>query len=269
MDEMKALLLEIKNQQEEQRLATQELRKEILEKIESTVIVKLQEVTEKQNEIEEKIKNQEKAIENFEKQLRKRNLIFFGIHETEQNYFELQNRILDIINDEYLVKCEDNEIQEVYRIGKKSLNPRPVVVCFSTFAKKLSILKKSKTIQTSHYVKQDFPKNVLLKRRELQEIAKTERENGRLVTIKYDKLIYLDKKKTESTIPSTERQTSTAAKNQPSPSQQNEKTSKQKRNMSTSPVVPENEDGPSGKNLPKKNKFTTMKNYVTQPKPKQ
>lgn len=129
--------------------------------------------------------------------MRKRNLVFFGIEECEN--FELQNKILDIINEEFQVKCEDIEIQDLYRIGKRSTAPRPVVVCLTTLCKKLTILRESKTVQSTHYVKEDFPINVLIKRRELQKLVKSEREKGRKVMIKYYKLIYLDENKDSAT----------------------------------------------------------------------
>ncbi|KAL4717032.1 hypothetical protein ACJJTC_016919 [Scirpophaga incertulas] len=97
--------------------------------------------------------------------------------------------------------CKDMEIQDIYRIGEKNENPGPVVVTLTTFSKKLTILRESRTNKTTLYIKEEYPPNILSKRKELQKIAKSEREKGRKVAIRYDKLVYLDRKKDETSFP--------------------------------------------------------------------
>ena len=48
---------------------------------------------------------------------------------------------------------------------------------------------------TDYYITEDFPPNILEKRKELQEQARIEREKGSLVKIKYDKLVRSEKNK--------------------------------------------------------------------------
>lgn len=194
MEELKAVLFEIREEQKTQKAAIDELRQEIIQKIDTTMSTKMQEISEKQNEIEVKLENQEKRIENLEKQIRKRNVVFFGIEEKESNYFQLKDNILNIINQDIQVPCSGPEIQEIYRIGKKGTKCRPIVIKLATFDKKLNILKKCKYLKTSFTVTEDYPKSVQEKRKELHEIVRKERKEGKSVVLKYDKLIYYNNK---------------------------------------------------------------------------
>ncbi|CAH0721442.1 unnamed protein product, partial [Brenthis ino] len=59
---------------------------------------------------------------------------------------------------------------------------------------KIQIQKTKKILNgTSYYIKEDFPKDVLIKRKELQTELKKERAQGKKAFIKYDKLVILEK----------------------------------------------------------------------------
>ncbi|XP_045457854.1 uncharacterized protein LOC123668105 [Melitaea cinxia] len=61
----------------------------------------------------------------------------------------------------------------------------------------MNLFKNRKALKnTGYYMTEDFPQNILEKRKELQEQARIEREKGNLVKIKYDKLVISKRNKT-------------------------------------------------------------------------
>lgn len=150
-------------------------------------------------ELESKIEEQQLQIDRLEREVRKKNLIFFGVEETEKNYNELQNMILDIINNIMGISCQYWEIESFRRMGRKGNKLRPIAVTFTTVGRKIELLRKRKSLESSDttssiYIKEDFPPKVLSKRKQLQEEIKREREQGKNVILKYDKIITIREK---------------------------------------------------------------------------
>lgn len=195
--------------------------------------------------LEKKLEEHSKKISNLERQFRRRNLVLFGVEECEKSYHELEEMTLKIINKYLKVSCDINNIEAVRRLGKKTEKVRPVVITFNTLGFKLKIQKNKHYLQnTSYYIKEDYPIEVLNKRKELQPQMQREREAGNTAFIKYDRLIIL--KKNQSPL------------NQPN-----------KRNLSESPEISHsiNQNAqPASKQPLKKNK-ANLKDYIIQ-KPK-
>ncbi|XP_039760344.1 uncharacterized protein LOC120633974 [Pararge aegeria] len=142
--------------------------------------------------LEIKINQQQKTIDYLERQARKKNLEFYGVEETEQGYEELQNTLLRCIRNYMKITIEQSEIEFVRRLGKKENKIRPLLVTFTTLGRKIEILKKKGALKGSVVnIKEDFPPNVLLKRKELQEEVEKERKLGRNVVLRYDKIVRL------------------------------------------------------------------------------
>ncbi|XP_046969750.1 uncharacterized protein LOC124537079 [Vanessa cardui] len=152
---------------------------------------------EKYEDLKQKLENQEKRIYFMEKQARKNNIVFFGIEETENSYQMLENIIIDFVNKYFSLDLNHRDIQEVKRIGKKGEKSRPIIATFTTLGTKIKIFKQRKEAlsKTTYYLMEDYPKQILEKRKVLQEQAITEREKGNIVKIKYDKLVILPKTK--------------------------------------------------------------------------
>lgn len=152
-------------------------------------------LSDKYDNLKEKIENQEKRLYFIEKQMRKNNIVFFGLEETETSYSNLERIMIYFIKERFSFDLDHRDIQEIKRIGKKGDRPRPIIVTFSTFGIKMNILKRSSSLKnTAFYIKEDYPQNILEKRKELQEQARIEKEKGNYVIIKYDKLIIRDLK---------------------------------------------------------------------------
>ncbi|CAG5019605.1 unnamed protein product [Parnassius apollo] len=131
-------------------------------------------------------------MEILDKQLRRKNVIFFGIEEKEKGYENLLSIVLDIINNTMKIPCHKLEIEHVNRKEKKSEKGRPVFVTITTTSRRIEIFKKKKSLEgTNIYLKEYFTSSVLQKLKELQEDLKRERESGKRVALHYDKIVTL------------------------------------------------------------------------------
>lgn len=86
---------------------------------------------------------------------------------------------------------EEYDINKIYRLGKRKREnnkPRPVLCSFISNWKKTEIIKSKKNLK-SIYIAEDYSKDVLKKRKELQAKLIEERQKGNIAYLKYDKLI--------------------------------------------------------------------------------
>lgn len=145
-----------------QKRDMKDMEKNIKEAINKNIDEKFSRIETKTNQLEIKIEQQQRSIDFLDRQIRKKNLVFFGVEETERNYEDLLNLILDIINTKMEVLCERWEIETVIRIGKSNGRSRPVVVTISTTSRKLELLRKKKSLEnTDIYIKEDYSPAVL------------------------------------------------------------------------------------------------------------
>ncbi|CAK1594407.1 unnamed protein product [Parnassius mnemosyne] len=143
-----------------------------------------------------KEEEQEKRLDALEKNNVQRNLVFFGVEENEKSYYDLQEKIIDIIKNDIKVEIQQSELQALRRLGKKGHKTRPISVMFTTLGKKISILKnKNKLENTNIYIKHEFPAKILKIREELKIQQQKENEKGNIAYIKYDKLVVKEKYK--------------------------------------------------------------------------
>ncbi|XP_073965494.1 uncharacterized protein [Choristoneura fumiferana] len=153
---------------------------------------------EKYENFKEKLENQENRIYSLEKQVRKNNIVFFGIEETETSYQILENIIINFVKKYFSLDLDHRDIKEVKRLGRKGEKSRPIIATFTTLGIKIKIFKQRREAlrETTYYIAEDYPKHILEKRKELQVQAKLEREKGNIAKIKYDKLVIQVKSKT-------------------------------------------------------------------------
>lgn len=149
---------------------------------------KLKSVIEENNNLKIKVENLERQLGIVHNNNRKNNLIFFGTEEKGKKEGELVDYITDIIIDSG-THITSQEINNVYRIGQSSNKNRPVVVTFTSLWKKHQIQQNKGNLPTGIYIKEDYPKDVLEVRKNLQPILEEERKKGNIAFIKYDKLV--------------------------------------------------------------------------------
>ncbi|XP_047532979.1 uncharacterized protein LOC125068047 [Vanessa atalanta] len=202
MEEVMNALRKIQSELDAQKSTILECGEKVTEtvtqNINSILEEKFKSWDEKYEHLKEKLVNQEKRIYFLEKQARKNNVVFFGIEETETSYQILENIITNFVKKYFSLDLDHRDIQEVKRIGKKSERPRPIIVTFTTLGTKIKIFKQRRDAlkETTYYVTEDYPKEILEKRKELQAQAKIEMEKGNIVKIIYDKLVIQEKNKT-------------------------------------------------------------------------
>ncbi|CAG9131215.1 unnamed protein product [Plutella xylostella] len=215
MEELTKMMKEIQEELVEQKVEFQQMERNITTNINNNINNKFERMEIKYAELEKTVTKQEERLDMIEKQLRKKNLVFFGVEETEKNYEDLESNLVKIINDKMKVSCSLSEVESARRIGKRGDKPRPIVLTLTTTGKKIQILKRKKSLDGStYYLKEDFPPKILNIRKELQEELKKKREEGTNAVLRYDKIIILEGKN------------STMAKRQ----------NNNKRNLSESPI---------------------------------
>lgn len=247
MEEIKNMLLNMQQDLKQQKTDMLEMKEDIKSTINNNINEKFNSLELKNELLEKKVNEQNIKINNLERHIRRKNLVFFGVEEREKSYHELEEIIINFINTHFEISCTNSNIEVVRRLGKKGEKIRPVVITFTTMGYKLIILRnKHKLHKTSYYIKEDYPVEVLSKRKELQVQVLKEKEAGNTAFIKYDKLIILNNNKHIS-------------RNQIN-----------KRNLSESPETshPNSQMAKHDNKQPsKKNKATNMKDYILQ-KPK-
>ncbi|KAF9408302.1 hypothetical protein HW555_011971 [Spodoptera exigua] len=179
----------------EEKQVMKDMEENIKEAINKNIDEKFDRIETKTIELEKKIEEQQKTIQFLDKQVRRKNIVFFGVPESEINYESLLNYILDIINKKMNIVCPKWEIEAVIRLGKNKDKIRPVIVTTTTVSRKLQLLKNKKTLEnTGIYIKEDFSPAVLQKRRELQDELQKKRSSGEKVMLRYDKIVKIKSK---------------------------------------------------------------------------
>lgn len=202
-----------KNQTE---LITHSVTKSVMEALDE----KIQTIMEENTKLKDKISELEFKLKRAEIEKRKNNLVFFGINENIKYERELVDFIKEIIVD-MGVHMDSQEISKAYRVGRKTENKnRPVVVTITTQWKKHIILRNKANLPEGVNIKEDYPKEILDKRKQLQPQVEEEIKKGNIAYIKYDKLIV---KKPKENREKRKRETSNSPK-APSEKKNNKKT---------------------------------------------
>ncbi|XP_063534756.1 uncharacterized protein LOC134744776 [Cydia strobilella] len=207
MDQILQTLKDIQLDLSKQKQDMKEMENNITESINNNIDSKFKHIEEKTKNLELKIDQQQKTIDILDKQLRRKNVIFFGVEEKEKGYENLLSIILEILNKNMNISCKQWEIENVIRMGKNTGKIRPVAVTITTMSRRIEILKNKKSLENTRiYLKEDFSPAILQKRKELQETLKKERESGKRVALHYDKIIELKPRSSGPRTP-TERNT--------------------------------------------------------------
>lgn len=247
MEEIKKMLQTIQGELHNQKQDMKKMEENIKYSINKNIDEKFKHIEERTNRIEQKVEQQQKAIDFFDRQLRKRNIIFFGVEEKERNYDELLKIILEIINEIMGIPCQKWEIETTIRMGKKTGKIRPVIVTISTTGRKLELLRnKKKLMNTAIYIKEDYPPHILQKRKELQGTLEKERAAGKKVTLRYDKIVTIGAHSSSSSYQET--------------AQSNKRYMSESSEAAAHSKTPLNEEG--SKHLPKRNKPQNITNYL-------
>lgn len=151
---------------------------------------KIQPIIEENKLLKSEVDILNKKIKYLDNMNKKNNIILHGVKEKENSYEGLLNIIKDILLT-LNVKIENNEINKYYRLGKKQEGnkDRPILICFTSYHKKVEILKNKRKTPQKIYITEDFSKETLEMRRNLKQQLKEERDKGNEAFIKNNKVI--------------------------------------------------------------------------------
>lgn len=201
MEEVTAILLTIQKDLLEQKENMKTMETNITININKHIDQKFNELEQEHRKLELQVQEQERRIDQLERQSKRKNVVLFGVEETELNYQHLVDIVLNIFNKDIKILCEISEIEFIKRIGRKGTNPRPISVTLSTLGKKIVLLQSKKNLDiTNYYLKEDFPPKVLQIRKTLQEEVANYEAEGIKAIIKYDKIIVLEKNKRQKSM---------------------------------------------------------------------
>lgn len=202
MEEIMKALQNIQHDLAQQKRDMKDMEENIKEAINKNIDEKFQHIETKTNQLEQKVEAQQRTIDFLDKQMRRKNIIFFGVPELEKNYEDLLSSILEVINKKMDIVCQKWEIETVVRLGIKNDRIRPVVVTTTTTGRKLQLLKNKKILEnTGIYIKEDYTPAVLQKRKELQGELQRRRLSGEKVMLRYDKIVKLKSKEQHTYTP--------------------------------------------------------------------
>lgn len=245
MEEMMKVLKQIQEDLAAQKQEMKNMQECITQEINNNINEKFGNIENRTNNLEIKLNQQQEKIDQMERQLRKKNLIVFGLEETEQGYAGLQELFLTTLKQVMEIAIHPSEIEMVRRLGKKGSKTRPIVVTLTTMGRKWEILKKKYLLKGSTInIKEDFPQEVLLQRKKLQEEVERERALGKNAVLRYDKIVIL----------------------KGSPKNSRTSTRKHKRFLTESPESQNTMNGNSSvqvKQMHKKNKTKDITHYMT------
>lgn len=141
MEKIKNMLISMQQDIKQQKQDMLEMKEDIKDTIINSLNEKFNNLELKNDLLEKKIEEQSNKINNLERQCRRRNLVLFGVEDTEKSYDELEKLVINIINRYIKISCDIYNIVAVRRLGKKGLKVRPIAITFNTLGFKLKIQK--------------------------------------------------------------------------------------------------------------------------------
>lgn len=140
----------------------------------------------------------------LDKQVRRRNLILYGLSEpTGESPIALREMVFELINSHMRLNTLRYEFDAIYRIGikKRSGRPRPVMIRMISEIKKSVILRMSRALKRYKlFLTEDYNRDVLEKRRMLRPLVRRLRQTSRNVVLHRDKIYVNGKLYNESKI---------------------------------------------------------------------
>jgi hypothetical protein len=126
----------------------------------------------------------------LEFEARKKNIILFKISESELDRESLITGLVKLIQEVADPSFTGVEIDDAYRLGKKSKVPRPIIVILNRSSKRnLLLSKKRKFMEKNVGISEDLPKEVYADRKSLFTIADDLRKEGKKVVFRKDKML--------------------------------------------------------------------------------
>ncbi|GBP35075.1 hypothetical protein EVAR_75278_1 [Eumeta japonica] len=167
MEEIIEALRNIQKELDEQKIAIRQNGEKVTEQVTLNINNLLEEkfrtFEEKHNNLKIQVENQEKRLYFLEKQARQRNIVFFGIEETETSYKNIEINMTKFIKTYFGLHLDPRDLQEIKRIGKKANDQDQLRLHSLHSAQNRYTQKKGALKDTEYYVKEDYPQYILQK----------------------------------------------------------------------------------------------------------
>lgn len=155
--------------------------KQDMKQMRESVEGKIDGVKKEVQKMETRLENQDTRIILMEKEVRKRNIIIYGIEEKmEENWKTLKEIIIAFLKNTMEVETKLEEIDEFYRMGKKVPNKnRPIMLKFITYWKKQEIIRSTGKLKgTKIFLDQDLTAKEVEEKKKLIPTMVHFRKNG-------------------------------------------------------------------------------------------
>lgn len=147
--------------------------------------------------LKQKVQGQEDQIHSLETKIleqeiadKRRNIIFFNVVENEKTHAELTNYIANIVREKLNIEITATDVDYVYRIGKKSNDPRPIILgCIRLTLKEEIMRNRKKLASTNIRISEDLPLSIREKRKSMAPIVKSLYDEGFKVHMKHEKIM--------------------------------------------------------------------------------
>lgn len=121
---------------------------------------------------------------------RNKNLLLFKLAENERDKQSLLIEVSRMIRDLADATFSESDVVDIYRLGKVSSAPRPIMMQLKTSSKRSYLLsQKRKFVEKNVGIAEDLPKEVQDWRKRLYDLADYLRKKGKKVVFRLDKMI--------------------------------------------------------------------------------
>lgn len=160
--------------------------------------------------LDSKDKIVESQIKNLDREMRKRNIVIYGIADQQSGYWEIENCICSLLREKLGLEIAGTDIDFIRRLGRwRDDKNLPILLGFTTFRMKVLTMQNVHKLRGSQiFISNDFPKEVRAIRKNLWPQLVEARNAGKQARLVYDKLIikeenakYLNKKRQLSDSP--------------------------------------------------------------------
>lgn len=134
---------------------------------------------EKINSIESVTNKNTKDIGKLIKAGKRKNLIIYGLHSSSNNWSDRLEIILSLLRDKMEVNCSRSDIDFTSNLSKKNLVNGPILVGFTTWNKKMEVLRNRVKLKKSKiFLEEDYTEEVIHERIKLKKIMAELKSQG-------------------------------------------------------------------------------------------
>ncbi|KAG5895718.1 hypothetical protein JTB14_021410 [Gonioctena quinquepunctata] len=144
--------------------------------------ISMEHIRSENNDLKKKVSYLESKIDYMERQQNENDLVFYGLHEEEQeDTRNIIDSIMEITTTNTEVKLEEFNIQDVFRLGARNNGKnRPIILKLTSALTKRQIIQNARKLKgTAYAISKNYIKKVQEERRQLMPFSKKAKEIGK------------------------------------------------------------------------------------------